>query len=343
VNAKRLIKRLWGFLYFYCGIFHLIRFRNNIVGKRLTIVTYHRITGKNVSQIELSLPYLFTSLKNFERQLRFLKKWYTVIGFDGLREHLKNNDIPWDALIITFDDGYADNYYNAYHLLIEMNLPATFFVPAEKIDSVDSQSFFWWDKAYHYFNELLKLNDERVLQKLDHKVLPLLEEFKKNPADLFSRLNKEESVKIEKMVSVLEIALGKSNDGFAQANSTMTWEEISEMGKKMHFGSHTCSHDNILTMEQTRRMHEIKESKKIIEEKTKQNVNVFSYPCGNVDEEVRTLVKDAGYEFAVTTEKGVNDLTDRFALKRINVWEDTGLSLGGEFSKGYFAFKLSGM
>jgi peptidoglycan/xylan/chitin deacetylase (PgdA/CDA1 family) len=255
----------------------------------------------------------------------------------------KGGNIPWNCLIITFDDGYADNYHNAYPTLKKLNLPATFFILAEKIGGNHSRSSFWWDRAYYYFKELHKLDEETVLREFKHELIALFEEFKKNPSDLFSRLNKEESVKIEKMLTVLQDKLKINNDILAQANSTMTWEQISAMGEDMDFGSHTCSHDNILTMEETRKVYEINESKKIIEEKTNQNVDVFSYPCGNIDENVRTLVKDAGYEFAVTTEKGVNDLTDRYALKRINIWEGTGLSLTGKFSKGYFAFKLSGM
>jgi peptidoglycan/xylan/chitin deacetylase (PgdA/CDA1 family) len=339
---NQLIKKLIVILYFYGGIFHLVRFVNNIMNKRVTIVTYHRVTNKDINQIELSLPYLFTSEQNFEKQLEFFKKWYKVISFADILNYAKSGNIPWNCLIITFDDGYSDNYHNAYPVLKKVDLPATFFIPTDKIDGNSTQSPSWWDKAYHFFNELDKL-DEEVLREFEDELIVLFEEFKKNPSDLFSRLNKEESAKIEKMLAVLQDKLKINNDILAQANSTMTWEQISAMGEDMHFGSHTCSHDNILTLEQTRKVYEINESKKIIEEKTKRNVDVFSYPYGNIDENVKTLVKDAGYEFAVTTEKGVNNLADRYALKRINIWEDTGLLVTGKFSKGYFAFKLSGL
>jgi peptidoglycan/xylan/chitin deacetylase (PgdA/CDA1 family) len=340
---KQLVKELIIILYFNGGIFHLVRFVNNIMNKRVTIVTYHRVTDKDINEIELSLPYLFTSKKNFEKQLQFFKKWYKVVSFADILNYAKEGNIPWNCLIITFDDGYADNYHEAYPTLKEMDLTATFFIPAGKIGSNDSRSSFWWDRAYYYFKELQKLDGEAVLREFDHELVALFEEFKRNPSDLFSGLNKEESLKIEKMLKILQNKLKLNNNILAYANSTMTWKQISAMGEDMHFGSHTCSHDNILTMEQTRKVYEINESKKIIEEKTKRNVDVFSYPCGNIDDHVRTLVKDAGYEFAVTTEKGVNDLTDRYALKRINIWEETGLSLTGEFSKGFFAFKLSGI
>jgi len=340
---KLLIKRLIGILYFYGGVFHLVRFVNNIMNKRITIVTYHRVTDKDISQIELSLHYLFTSKNNFEKQLQFFKKWYRVISFADILNYAKGGNIPWNCLIITFDDGYADNYHNAYPMLRKRNLPATFFIPVDKIGHNGSQLPFWWDRAYYYFRKLHDQVEETVIQEFDQDLSTLFDEFKKDPSNLFAHLNKGESIKIEKLLTIIQNKLKIPNKMLRRANSTMTWEQISAMGEDMHFGSHTCSHENILTMEQTQKLYEINESKKIIEEKTKQNVDVFSYPCGNIDENVKTLVKDAGYEFAVTTEKGVNDLTDRYALKRINIWEDTGLSLTGKFSKGYFAFKLSGM
>lgn len=339
---KLLIKRLIGILYFYGGIFHLVRFVNNIMNKRVTIVTYHRITDKDISQIELSLPYLFTSKKTFVKQLQFYKQWYKVISFADILNYAKGGNIPWNCLIITFDDGYADNYHNAYPTLKKMNFPATFFIPVEKIDVNGSQPPFWWDKAYYYFNKLHELDKETVLRKLDHELFALFDEFQKDPSNLFAQLNKEENMKIEKLLAVLQDKLKINNDILVEANSTMTWEQISAMGKDMHFGSHTCSHDNILAMEQTQKLYEINESKTIIEEKTKQNVDVFSYPCGNIDENVKTLVKDAGYEFAVTTEKGVNDLSDCYALKRINIWEGSSLSEKGKFFKGYFAYEIAG-
>lgn len=337
-----LIRKAWGLFYFYGGIFHLVRFINNVTNKRLTIVTYHRITDKDISQIELSLPYLFTSQEIFEKHLQFYKEWYNVTTFEDLHNYVGRRNVPWNSLIITFDDGYADNYHNAYPTLKKMNLPATFFIPVGKIGNNCSEPPFWWDKAYYYFKKLHGLDKETLLRKLGHEVFALFDEFQKDPSNLFSQLNKEDDMKIEKLLAVLEDQLKIDNDILAEANSTMTWEQISAMGKDMHFGSHSCSHDNILTMEQTRKVYEIKESKNIIEEKTKQNVGVFSYPCGNTEENVRTLVKDAGYEFAVTTDKGVNDLSDCYALKRINIWEGSSLSEKGRFFKGYFAYEIAG-
>jgi hypothetical protein len=59
-----------------------------------------------------------------------------------------------------------------------------------------------------------------------------------------------------------------------------------------------------------------------------------------MDSESRQKLIESGYRFAVNANAGMNNLKDPFALKRINIWEDTSLSLGRNFSKGFLAYKL---
>jgi hypothetical protein len=62
-----------------------------------------------------------------------------------------------------------------------------------------------------------------------------------------------------------------------------------------------------------------------------------------MNKEIEGVVEKGGYEFALTAGKpGINRLTNRYHLKRINIWEGTSLSLNGKFSKGYFSFKMMG-
>ena len=340
--SKILIGKVWGIFYFYGGIFHLVRFINNILGKRLTIVTYHRITDKDIGQIELSLPYLFTSQRIFEKQLGFFKKWYKVITFKDLSTFASMNKIPWNCLIITFDDGYEDNYHHAYPILQNMNLPATYFIVADLVGNHTDKGY-WWDRAYYYFSRLAHRDDSRLfVRELNPEIGRLYEKFKHDPSALFSQLNKWDSSKINGLLDVLRDTLPKNQAGLEQENPLMNWEEINSMCKYAHFGSHTSTHANLAQADQARKTQEIDASKIKIEKNTKQLVTVFSYPCGNYNNDIKTEVQRAGYEFAVTTEVGVNCLDDRYALKRINVWEGSSLSIQGSFSKGFFAFILSG-
>lgn len=66
---------------------------------------------------------------DFENQIRYLKENnFNVITFDDLKECLDKNQIQSKSIILTFDDGYRDNYLKAFPILKKYNLPATVFV-----------------------------------------------------------------------------------------------------------------------------------------------------------------------------------------------------------------------
>lgn len=338
---KSFIRKAFGVLFFYSGIFHLVRFFYNIWGRRITIVTYHRITDKRISEIEASLPFLFTSRQIFEKQLLFIKKRYNVITFEELMKWGKDGRPPWNCLIITFDDGYEDNFRYAYRTLSKMGLPGVFFITVDKIGN-ERITPYWWDRLYYYLKEIQKQEDQGISNGIKGELLYLYEAFKKNASDFFGRMNREETDKIERLLDRFEEEYQVDKEILFRENRMLSWEQISEMGPRHEFGSHSCSHQNLLRLGDDQRYHEIVESKAIIERSMKGKVRVFSCPAGHLSEEIQKVVEKGGYEFAVTTRPGVNRMNDRYHLKRINVWEGTSLSLEGEFSKGHFSFKLLG-
>lgn len=334
---KQLMKRCLGLLFLYGGFFHLFRLINNILGKRLTIVTYHRISDKNINKISCSLPFLFTSQNIFEKQLLFFNKWYKIISFDDLT----NPFIPWNSLVITFDDGYEDNYTNVYCILKENHFRATFFLVANAIGN-ETPKIFWWDRAFAYLTKIRSSGKELPLSQTNKKVSCIFRACQNNYSRLFEELNKVESHEIEDYLDEIQMTYGIDSDGLFRENAMLNWEQVTEMSRDMDFGSHTCSHMNLLKIGEYQRISEIAESKKLIEEKLTRKVRAFSYPAGKFNRDLQQIVQNAGYGFAVTTEKGINRLNELYTLKRINVWEETSLSLSGRFSKGFFAYKLLG-
>jgi peptidoglycan/xylan/chitin deacetylase (PgdA/CDA1 family) len=94
--------------------------------KGVPILYYHTIND-NITGIE----ELFVSPKEFEKQMKFLRENnYNVISFKELGDY-DSYDKP---VIITFDDGYEDNYYNAYPILKKYNFKATIFLSVDAID-----------------------------------------------------------------------------------------------------------------------------------------------------------------------------------------------------------------
>ena len=103
----------------------------------------------------------------------------------------------------------------------------------------------------------------------------------------------------------------------------MTWDQIKQMQQSglVEFGSHTCSHARLRQLTDEQILHELTQSKKIIEEKLGVPCLSFCYPFGSgaFDKRVRPLVFQAGYQFDFSTKQGINPWprTDKTAILRV--------------------------
>lgn len=94
----------------------------------IPILMYHSISDNKNS--------IFTVQKDkFKSQMEYIKKYgYNTLTFDQLNYYISNNKpFPHKSVVITFDDGYEDNYKNAYPVLKEYGLNATLFVITDYI------------------------------------------------------------------------------------------------------------------------------------------------------------------------------------------------------------------
>lgn len=101
--------------------------------KSVPVLMYHSIGFEKGN--ELRVP-----VEKFSEQMKFLKdNGYTTLSLDELYDFFNNNKhIPSKSIVITFDDGYADNYSNAYPVLKECGFKATMFVITSTIDKNNS-------------------------------------------------------------------------------------------------------------------------------------------------------------------------------------------------------------
>jgi peptidoglycan/xylan/chitin deacetylase (PgdA/CDA1 family) len=103
---------------------------------KVPILMYHYISlppeDADVYRVDLSvLP------ENFRTQMQYLAdNGHTPIDFYTLSRAITLNEpLPDKPVILTFDDGYADNYANAYPILQQFGFVGTFFIPTEFIDN----------------------------------------------------------------------------------------------------------------------------------------------------------------------------------------------------------------
>src|ERR1041385_2743514 len=98
--------------------------------KGIVVITYHRIRpdgGPPISDC-LDENVFGPDQSNFERQVKWLKRNLTVLSEPELLEVIQNSRVKEPCAVITFDDGYRDNYELAYPVLRAHGAPAIFFV-----------------------------------------------------------------------------------------------------------------------------------------------------------------------------------------------------------------------
>jgi len=105
-----------------------------------SIIIYHRIANVNADPNQLCV-----SPDIFEQQLIYLKENFEIIRLSELAENVKNKQVRKKTVAITFDDGYADNLTMALPILEKLQIPATIYIVAGKID--ENTPFYWDEKT----------------------------------------------------------------------------------------------------------------------------------------------------------------------------------------------------
>ncbi len=105
------------------------------------IMTYHHVNNYKDKFLALNT----VSPRSFGYQMAFLKRHgYKVISFDSLVEGIKKGyKFSHNTVVIHFDDGYKDNYTNAFPILKKYHFPAMVFLVSDK---VGSPGFLNWDQ-----------------------------------------------------------------------------------------------------------------------------------------------------------------------------------------------------
>ena len=111
---------------------------------QVPILMYHYLSDppRNANAIRRDLS---VGPDNFEAQLAYLRQaGYETISMNQLSYALSQQAaLPEKPLIITFDDGYRDNYENAFPLLRKYGYTATFFVFTQPIDTYNVDYLTW--------------------------------------------------------------------------------------------------------------------------------------------------------------------------------------------------------
>lgn len=306
-----------------------------------SILRYHRIADLG------SDPHpVCVSPAHFAEQLEVLKKNSHVLSLQRFNQALRNGRIPPGAVVITVDDGYADNLYQGKPLLERFDLPATVFITTGHL-GVPRE--FWWDKLEQIFLQPGTLPDRLSLtvgatrhewQLRDacnygeddvhrHRAWNLSLGNDPSPRhrlyrDLHRLLKPMAAVEQERILHDLCAWAGRKATA-RESHRFLAPEEINRLayGGLIEVGAHTVTHPILSPLSEAPQRDEILSSKTQLEDILGSPVTSFAYPYGSrrdYSKETVAIVRDAGFECACTTTADVIfNHDDPFELPRIYV------------------------
>jgi len=299
--------------------------RSSLV-KDLRVLAYHRVLPElDEAAFEFDIELVSARQAEFEWQMAYIARRFQPVSCQQVADAFNTGTpLPKRAVMVTFDDGFRDNFEVAFPVLRHHAVPAVFFLSTGYINSSD---VFWFDWLVHVLTRSSKPHVRLESLGLTIKLGSSLSSRRDEATKLLSVLKRTPEANRLQVLQELNSAAGEiPRSGDHAQSALMTWDHVREMSRAgMEFGSHTVSHPILSTITDPSLLRwELEESKATIERETGRPVVALAYPVGGRDaanDAVLAATARAGYQFAFTYQPGVNRIgsSDRFRLKRLAV------------------------
>jgi peptidoglycan/xylan/chitin deacetylase (PgdA/CDA1 family) len=284
----------------------------------LSILTYHRIDTA-AARPELLPSLISATPAAFADQMAMVARAFDVVSLADVLDALDRPErLPSRAVLLTFDDGYADFAKNAWPVLRAANLPATLFVATAYAD--DPTRWFWWDRLWAAL--ISTTRDEPVVTPLG--ALPAgAAHAGATAATLRTWLKELDHDRAMTEVDAIVEQLGEPQRPATPA--LLGWPELQRLaGEGVAIGPHTRTHPLLDRVPLERAVDEIHGAHADLEramDGIARAPKALAYPSGSHGGSAPEAARRAGMDVAMTTERGGNDLrrADRWLLDRINV------------------------
>lgn len=259
----------------------------------INVLLYHRVCNLNFDPWKLAI-----TPEEFDNHMRYIKDNYNIMRFEDDWSNINEKTI-----VVTFDDGYADNFYNAVPILKKYDIPATFFIST---NNIGTNSEFWWDELATMFHNINKIKfnyrgKTYNLEKIDDVRKACLEV----RSILINMSPEKRREELNVLYDKMSVPIQKSI-----LNRSMNQWEIQQLTKfdNISIGAHTKSHTKLSQLSVDSQREEIKGSKEILEKISGQKIEMFSYPFGSDEdytEHTVEIVKTCGIKKAAVVKQGL--------------------------------------
>ncbi len=319
----------------YCsGIFDLHRRVCSNKGMA-PIIVYHRIVedcNRDTIDSSFKLRGLSVTTHEFEKQIRYLKKNYNIIGLaDYIRMKNQKKDISGCA-VITFDDGFKDFLTLGWPVLMKYQVPVTVFIFKSALETV-----YWQHRIYFILdaakkdtvmvnfspNETMQINLKSNEGKYQ-TIINLIKFLKNRPFDEQDRLIGELAKEL------LVTKEPQASEAYLSYNDLIC---LVRQGASL--GGHSMKHGNLAELSLGELKEDIQGSIDFIRDITKEENIAFALPLGAGNEDVIREIKTQGLLCSFISVSGLNSREeDNFKLRRIAALE---------FPLSEFVYNVSGM
>lgn len=286
------------------------------------ILLYHRVT-----ELSSDPQWLCVPPSQFAEHMEVLRRHYRPLHLTELCRQLREGKVVRNAVVVTFDDGYADNLHEAKPLLERFDIPASVFVTTGKIESQDE---FWWEELEGYLLQAEALPDslsltvggkiyswgltgerESVFPRgvrwnvaMDVCPTPRHRVYREL-APVLRGLSSEDREAILQNLADWANVPRRPRD----THRTMRADEIVQLsaGGLVEIGAHTVTHPVLSLQPPEVQRREIEDSKRKLEAVLGRPVTTFAYPFGtpsDYNSETVTAVRQAGFSCACSNFPG---------------------------------------
>ena len=319
---KKLINFLFIFSY-YSGINKLFYYFTN---SRQRVITFHNVIPDNYFDNSSHLG-VSCSESVFEFQINEILKQYKITTEIG---------VP-NSCVVTFDDGYSNNFEIANNVLKERNLSAVFFVTS---DLIENKNILWIDKMLFWFSYVPVGNynicglsfciSEKNRESLYiESYLYILENYKEK--DRF----------IEEMNELFAFSSLKiGSDLYSSRFKALSMSQIEQMKRNGHLiACHSTSHDVLSKLDDIELSAEILKCDKLIS--SSYNCNYFSYPFGSdkeVNDKVINAFKNSLFQKCFTNKWSWKTKKNPYSIQRLSLPNTQNKYLINAHLSGFFYF-----